>query len=266
MNKPMARAAAGLVPAKHADRKVVMVTSPGNEASMAEVVINLATVSAEVGQRVVIVTTEGLEAPTDGSDLPLTTPSRWRDLTSTGEGVQDGRAHLDTGALDPADVEELLGDTGIRNVSRLDIRYFVSHPAQVVIRAPEVFAALEKIRDVVILEVPSILSVHYGEGLAPLVDAVLVIGERRTTKLSDLRKAGAMLTRLGAPVVGMAVTRPGQREGTDPWGSSDLEWTDEEARVEHDDTARLPILNRSAVRRGARHDPGAIADLASPEA
>jgi hypothetical protein len=156
----------------------------------------------------------------------------------------------------------------MRGVSRLDLRYFVSHPAQVVIRAPEVFAALEKIADVVILEVPSILTVHYGQGLAPLVDAVLVVGERRTTKLSDLRKTGSMLTRLGAPVVGMAVTRPGERESHDAWGSSELEWTDgyaRDARVE-DDTAQLPIAKHSAVGSDAPHDPGAVADLTTPEA
>ena len=51
----------------------------------------------------------------------------------------------------------LLGETGVPGVSRLDLRYFVGHPAQVVIRVPEVLAALRPIMDVVFLEVPSYL-------------------------------------------------------------------------------------------------------------
>ena len=154
-------------------------------------------------------------------------------------------ARLQTGSLDPADVDDLLGDTGVPGVSRLDLRYFVGHPAQVVIRVPEVLAALTAIVDVVILEVPSYLSVHHGEGLAPLADAVLVVGERRTTKLDEVRRTKAALTRLGAPVVGMALTRV--REATDVWGrGSELETVDDELSREYD-TVQLPIVKSSGV-------------------
>ncbi len=270
MSRPIARAGAGLTPAKRAARKVVMVTSPGAESTLVDVVINLATISAEIGQRVVIVGTEGLAAPSDGSELPLATNTRWKELTSSGNGAEhpteDMEARLKVGSLDPADVEDLLGDTGVPGVSRLDLRYFVSHPAQVVIRAPEVLAALKKIVDVVILEVPSFLSVHHGEGLTPLADAVLVVGERRTTKLNDVRRTRTALTRLGAPVVGMALTRAREREDSYVWGrDSELELADEELNETYD-TERLPTVKRSDVGSAMPHETGAVADLATPEA
>ena len=157
------------IAATNGSRRVVLVTSPGSEPSLADVVINLATVCADVGQRVAIVGTEGLAVPADDSELPLSTALTRRNWPSPGVGRRAGeaRSDLSTGPVGPADVEDLLGETGVPGVSRLDMRYFVGHPAQVVIRAPEVLVALKQLVDVVILEVPSYLSVHYGEGLTP---------------------------------------------------------------------------------------------------
>ena len=76
-----------------------------------------------------------------------------------------------------------------------------------VIRVPEVLDALREVVDVVILDVPSFLSVHHGQGLAPLADLVLIVGERRLTTTDELRRTSAVLRRLGAPVVGMALDR-----------------------------------------------------------
>ena len=105
-------------------------------------------------------------------------------------------------------MRDLLGDTSVPGVSFLDLQHFVAHTTQVVIRVPEVLDALREVVDVVILEVPSFLSVHHGQGLAPLADLVLVVGERRLTTMDQLRRTSAVLKRLGAPVVGMALTRP----------------------------------------------------------
>ena len=46
--------------ALYADRRVVMVVSAGAEPSLPDVVINLATVCAETGQRVALISTSGL--------------------------------------------------------------------------------------------------------------------------------------------------------------------------------------------------------------
>ena len=71
---------------------------------------------------------------------------------------------------------------------------------------------MREVVDVVILEVPSFLSVHHGQGLAPLADLVLIVGERRFTTMDQLRKTSDVLKRLGAPVVGLALTDPSDRD------------------------------------------------------
>jgi hypothetical protein len=177
--------------------------------------------------------------------------------------------------VSPADVQDLLGETGIPGVSRLDLRYFVGHPAQVVVRAPEVLVALEQLVDVVIFEVPSYLSVHHGEGLTPLADVVLMVGERQTTSLKQVRRTSAALRRLGAPVVGMALTR--DRGRAYPWGrdsefDSDDEQLDEvqldELQLDEvrDPTEEVPITGSTAVVPAANLDSGHLTDDLSPEA
>jgi hypothetical protein len=271
MNRPVAQASTDIAPAQPGARRVVMVTSPGEESSLTEVVMNLATVSAEIGQRVVILSTAGLAGPEGNSELPLPASLWWKQWPSPRHGSElspeDVRVRLLTGPVSPADVEDLLGDTGIPGVSQLDIRHFVGHPAQVVVRAPEVLDALLKIVDVVILEVPSYLSVHHGEGLTPLADAVLVVGERRTTSIPQVRRASAALTRLGAPVVGMTLTRPAEEKYD--WGrddESELEASDEEPNGVYDTTEQIPLTESTAVEPAGLVEEGAVDYHAPPEA
>jgi Mrp family chromosome partitioning ATPase len=170
------------------------------ESTRTTVVSNLATVCAEIGQRVAVVSTSGIEAYGDGPQ-----PLR---MVVVGPPTGEDPARRLAVPLQPADVEEALEDTSVPGVSLLDLRRFVAHPTQVVIRVPEVLDALRKVVDVVILEVPSFLTVHHGQGLAPLADVVLVVGERGVTTAEELRNTSAVLKRLGAPVVGMALTTP----------------------------------------------------------
>src|SRR6516165_6207085 len=200
------------------DRSVVLVTSPGMESTLPDVALNLATVCGEVGQRVVMLSTANVALPSESAEEPPM-PQLWWLHWPAPEGattsVEEQRLRLQTDAVQPADVEALLGETGVDGVRRLDLRYFVKHPSQLVIRVPQVVTALRQIIDVVILEVPSYLTVHHGEALTPLADAVLVVGERDSTKVDDLRKTRAALTRLAAPVVGVVLTEASQRE--DEW-------------------------------------------------
>ncbi len=220
---------AGVGAAAGTGRRVLMVTSPGIEPTLSEVATNLATVCAETGQQVAIVTTAGLASPVEAGveaeaeavKVQTTGPLWWRNWPGQpGEvatSLEEERVRMVWGPLDPSDLESLLGDTGIPGVYRLDLRYFVANPAQVVVRMPDVLAALREVVDVVILEVPSFTSVHHGEGLAPLTDVVLVVAERETTTVEQVRRTSATLRKLGAPVVGMALT--GGLTHTDLWGA-----------------------------------------------
>ncbi len=212
VHQPLPVPSLDLTPARHAARSVVMVTSPGSEPTRAAVAVNLASVCAEIGQRVVIVTTDGIDAHVDERELP-------RILAPLTDGESDRRL---TGPLRPDDVQDRLEDTSVAGVSFLALQQFVAHTSQVVIRIPEVLDALRDVVDVVILDVPSFLSVHHGQGLAPLADLVLIVGERRLTTTDELRRTSAVLRRLGAPVVGMALTTGASVR------DDDEEWDDDE--------------------------------------
>jgi Mrp family chromosome partitioning ATPase len=211
VNSPLRVPSLDVASGRHlAPRSVVMVASPGLEPTRAAVVFNLATVCAEIGQRVAVVSTAGVDAH-DGESNALKLPSA---------STQDEPGRRLNEPLRPVDVQQLLEGTSVPGVSLLDLQHFVAHPTQVVIRVPEVVYALREVVDVVILDVPSFLTVHHGQGLAPLADVVLVVGERRLTTLDELRRTSAMLKRLGAPVVGMALT---DREADDDdWRDEDL--------------------------------------------
>jgi hypothetical protein len=251
VSEPVTQPALESLPDRGMDRRVVLVASAEMEPSLADVVTNLATVCAQVGQRVALVSTTGLASPGAEAELPQSTSLWWKHWPSLGNGaglpIETERGSLLSGPLDPSDVENLLGETGVPGVSRLDLRYFVGHPAQVVIRVPEVLAALREVVDVVFLEVPSFLSVHHGEGLTPLADVVLVVAERETTTIDEMRRISATLRRLGAPVVGMALT-DGGLEMYD-WGlvNSELQVGDERPGDERDPTEQIPISDSTGV-------------------
>jgi hypothetical protein len=252
------------------ERRVVMVATADVEPSLADVVTNLATVSAEIGQRVALVSTAGLETPDPGPQLPQSSPLWWKQwpVPGTGNGltVEEERHRLLTGPLDVADVEDLLGDTGIPGVSRLDLRYFISNPVQVVIRVPEVLAALLQIVDVVFLEVPSYLTVHYGQGLTPLADVVLVVAERDTTTLDEMRRISAALRHLGAPVVGMALTEGGLE--VYDWGHGESEFSTEDGETNdvRDPTEQLPIALTADIEPAPTFDELSVVERAQREA
>ena len=251
------------------DRRVVMVTSADVEPSLSDVVTKLATVCAEVGQLVALVSTAGLSSPGVDSEMPQSPPLWWKQWPIPGNGarlpIEEERLRLLTGPLNPADVEHLLGETGVPGVSRLDLRYFVGQPAQVVIRVPEVLAALRQIVDVVFLEVPSYLSVHHGEGLTSLADAVLVVAEREATTLDEMRRLSAALRRLEAPVVGMALT-DGGLEIYD-WGrvDSQLENADEQPSHELEPTEQVPVADSAGVAAAPSFDELPVVEHAPRE-
>ena len=243
-----------------------MVASAEEEPSLADVVTNLATVCAEIGQRVALVSTAGLASSEIGSELPQSTPSWWPSPgNSNGLATEEEQARLLTGTLNATDVEHLLVETGVPGVSRLDLRYFVGHPAQVVVRFPEVLGALLQIVDVVFLEVPSYLTVHYGQGLTSLADVVLVVAERETTTLDDMRQISARLRHLGAPVVGMALTAGGLE--IYDWGRVDAELQagDVQPSEERDPTEQLSISGPAGVAPAPPIDELSVVEFAPRE-
>lgn len=273
MSQPLPQFVSSLAPSSQASsspqlsRRVVMVTSPGAESTLTDVTTNLATVCAEVGQRVTLLSTSGLAASPEESEGPSPDDAWWSGWPSAGGETfshDEPDGGLFSGPLDRDDVEDLLTDTDIPGVTRLDLRAFVGQPAQLVIRVPEVLAALRQVVDVVLLEVPSYLSVHHGEGLTPVVDVVLVVGERQTTTTEEMRKTSAALRRLSAPVVGMILT--GGPETSFFSADSGLEESDEDLD-ERDTTQQIPVVESVSPLDDAYltdeergYEPEAVAD------
>jgi Mrp family chromosome partitioning ATPase len=232
-------------------RNVVMITSPGSEPTRAAVVLNLASVCAEIGQQVAIIRT---------GEAETAAPQR-----TAGPPTGDDAVRRQTEPLGPHDVQDLLERTDVPAVSVLDMRHFVAHPTQVVIRVPEVLNALRDLVDVVLLDVPSFLTVHHGQGLAPIADVVLVVGERKSTTLDQLQSTSAILKRLGAPVVGLALTQ-GVDARVDEWADFDREVSsakkprgDGLARHARDGTAEGP-RDDTAVTTGWHRNRRAVVE------
>lgn len=164
-------------------RQVVLVVSAGSEATRPQVAANFAAVCAEAGERVVVMSTAEL-----GAGLP---------------GHPTGSL---TGEVRPEDVEVRLERSVTESVLRLPLRDFIDTSGQLVTRAPAVIDAARGLADVIIVEAPPLLAVHHAEALSHAVDVVLVVGECGATSFDYARRAGDLLSRMAAPVLGVVLT------------------------------------------------------------
>jgi Mrp family chromosome partitioning ATPase len=164
-------------------RQIVLVVSAGTEPTRPQVVANLAATYAEAGQRVVVIDTGELEA---------------------GRVIEDGASV--TGEIRPEDIAAHLEPSRLENAWRLPLRPFIRNTGQLVNRAPVVLDALRSVADAVIIEAPPLLAYHHGEALSHAVDVVLVVGECRLTTFDEAQRAGDLLRRLMAPVLGVVFT------------------------------------------------------------
>jgi Mrp family chromosome partitioning ATPase len=165
------------------ERHVVMVVSAGTEPSRPHVAANLAAIYGEAGQRVVVVSTGDIEA---GHSVRLA----------------DGRRSV----ILREDVEAQMQPSRLEFVSRLPLGSFIANSGELVTRGRAVLDVARTLCDVVIVEVPPLLAVHHAEALARAVDVVLVVGECGVTTFGDARRAGDLLRRIDAPVLGVVLT------------------------------------------------------------
>ena len=164
-------------------RQVVLVVSPGEETARPVVVANLAASYARAGLRVLVMSTLDVrmsEAVGSASD-----PTQ--DVTSVDLAVR-------------------MQPTLVENVSSVSMSEFVGNSAQLVIRAPGIIRAARELADVVIVEAPPLLAYHDTEALSSAVDVVLVVGDCMETKLERAKRAGELLRRMNAPVLGVVLT------------------------------------------------------------
>src|SRR5665213_2902484 len=202
-------------------RQVVLVVSPGGEQSRPALAVNLGAVYAEAGERVIVISTADI-----GSSYP-------------GDRVVDGSDHWEPWQLAP-----YLEPSSLENVSRLSLGPFVASSGQLTTRAPGIFNAARRLADVVIVEVPPLLAVHHGEALARAVDVVVVVAECRSTTINQAQRAGEILRRMGAPVLGVALTEV-RLSSRDIRQASWLPAPEPAAALEATNTSQLPEASRT---------------------
>ena len=102
-------------------------------------------------------------------------------------------------------------------------------------------------------------------GNTPLADVVLVVAERETTTIEEMRRLSAVLRHLGAPVVGIALT-DGGLEIFD-WGLAETELRAGESRPddERDPTERIPIPGSTDVAPAPPFDELSVVEHAPRE-
>jgi Mrp family chromosome partitioning ATPase len=165
-------------------RQIILVVSAGSEETRSVVAANLGAAYGEAGQRVIVTSTGDI-----------------------GSGYAAGNIRNGTSGLDLFELSAHLQSSSLANVSRLSLQPFVGTSGQLVTRAAEVLEAARGLADVIIVEAPPLLVVHHGEALVHSVDAVLIVGECGTTTTDQARRAGDILRRIGAPVLGVVLTK-----------------------------------------------------------
>jgi Mrp family chromosome partitioning ATPase len=177
---------------RSAARQIIMVVSAGTEATRPLVVTNLAATFADGGQRVLVMSTHDLHASKRASP-PGQDP---------------------TAPIAPEVLEAALRPSALANVSSVPLVPFVANSGLLALRGPAVLEAARHLADVILVEAPPVLGFHDAEALAPSVDVVLVVAECQATTFDQGKRSGDLLRRIGAPVIGVALTnmRIGSRD------------------------------------------------------
>ena len=169
--------------------KVLLVVSPGTEPSRTSVVENLAAAFAGAGQRALVTST---------LDLPVSAPGP--------VGTEPAMATDAFGEVATSDVKACVEPSRLTNVALLRLGRLIPSSGQLLARAPAILDASRQLADVVIVEAPPLLVFHDGEALTSVADVVVLVGECGFTGHVQAQRAGELLKRISAPVLGVALT------------------------------------------------------------
>ena len=169
------------------NRFAILITSPTDEPSRSLAVVNLATVFAEAGDRVLVATTGGMRTEFEGD----------------GKGFRGWEGEMpDT---DPAELVANARPSQIPGVSSLALGSVFSNPARLALKAGSLIEAARDVVDVLLIEAP-LLSTQDGAALLPVVDLVVVVCESWHTTVQDGLRTQRLLTQRRPPVLGLVMT------------------------------------------------------------
>jgi non-specific protein-tyrosine kinase len=174
--------------AQGAPPRALMVAAASPSAGKAAVVANLAVTFARVGKRVVVV------------DADLREPGQH---TLFGVAAEPGLSN----ALRVPGATLSLQETAVPGLRVLAGGPAVEVPSEL-LASPAARAIITRLReeaDVVLFDVPPVVTATDAAELAPQMDAVLVVVTAGRTKREHARRALELLTRVGAPVIGASL-------------------------------------------------------------
>jgi capsular exopolysaccharide synthesis family protein len=170
--------------------KVILVTSSAAGEGKTTVTANLAASFAEGGNSVVVLSCN------------FRHPRVHRFLgAEEGAGLMDALAQL-PGAPGLSDVAR---PTSIAGVSLITAGSHVENPAELLALGRGLVADARKLADIVLVDASPLLTVSDASELIPTADAVLVVARAGRTTAQAARRAGELLARLRAPVVGVVL-------------------------------------------------------------
>ena len=185
MRLPVAARAGSLV-APRRSRFSILITSPTDEPTRSLVVVNLAAVFAEAGDRVLVATTGGMRAEVEGNGGP----KAW-------EGPDED--------MDASELVANARPSQIPGVSSLALGQVFSNPSRFALQAPALVEAARDVVDVLLLEAP-LLSTQDGAALLPAADLVVVVCEAWRTTVADGVRTQRLLAQRRPPVLGLVMT------------------------------------------------------------
>jgi capsular polysaccharide biosynthesis protein len=184
---PAPRTTGGGMAAARRKRFAILVTSAADEPTRSLVVVNLAAVFAEAGDRVLVATTGGMRTRFDGNGhVPATWDSAYADMNAS-DLVANARP------------------SQIPGVSSLALGQLFPNPSRLALNAPGLVEAARDVVDVLLLEAP-LLSTQDGTALLPAADLVVVVCEAWQTTVANGVRSQRLLSQFRPPVLGLVMT------------------------------------------------------------
>jgi capsular polysaccharide biosynthesis protein len=180
MNQPTASS-------RQRSRFSILITSPDDEPTRSLVVVNLAAVFAEAGDRVLVATTSGMRTEFDGNGRG---PQVW---------------HGESGVTNPSELVANARPSQIPGVSSLALGQVFSSPSRLALNVGGLVEAARDIVDVLLMEAP-LLSTQDGGAMLPAVDLVVVVCESWRTTVAEGIKTQRLLAQRRPPVLGVVLT------------------------------------------------------------
>lgn len=187
-------------------RKVILVTSSGPGEGKSSVVCNLGLVMAQIGLRVLLVSTD-LRRPIMAKMFGVKREPGLSEIVLGTARLEDGLRNITDILLGDIGLEDIRKTPGIENIWILPSGHLPYNPVELIESKSmaDIIARLKQQFDVVLFDSPPVLPVTDASLLAPKVDAVVVVYEIGRTGREGLMRTKVQLESVGAKIAGVVL-------------------------------------------------------------